>query len=77
MSPQILETDKPERLICDYLYEKKKPITIAELYEEVFRENNKITKQRLKHAVMKLELFGILTAYERKEGELVIVPKEQ
>lgn len=77
MPPQILETDKPERLICDYLYEKKKPVTLAELYEEIFKENSRITKQRLKQAVMRLELFGLLTAYERKEGELVIVPKEQ
>lgn len=77
MCPQILETEKPERLICDYLYEKKKPITLAELYKEVVRENSKITEQRLRHAVMRLELFGLLVAYERKEGELVIVPKEQ
>lgn len=77
MPPQILETEKPERLVYDYLYEKKKPISFAELYEEIVRENHKITQQRLRHAIMRLELFGLLTAYERKEGELVIVPKEQ
>jgi len=76
MSPQILETDKPERVICDYLYEKKKAISFSELYEELIKENSKITQQRLRHAIMRLELFGLLTAYERKEGELVIVPKE-
>ncbi|MEM3711394.1 MAG: hypothetical protein QW453_05050 [Thermoprotei archaeon] len=76
MPPQTLETDKPERLICDYLYERKKPILFSELYDQVVRDNPRITQQRLKHAVMRLELFGLITTYERKEGELVLVPKE-
>ncbi|HLH45299.1 MAG TPA: hypothetical protein VKV31_00820 [bacterium] len=76
MVPQILETDKPERLICDYLYEKKKPISFSELYDQILRDDPKMTEQRLRHAVMRLELFGLITTYERKEGELVLVPKE-
>jgi Fe2+ or Zn2+ uptake regulation protein len=76
MAPQILETDKPERIICDYLYEKKKPITFTELYNQISREDPKMTQPRLKHAIMRLELYGLITTYERKEGELVLVPKE-
>jgi len=58
------------------LYEKKKPISFSELYDQILREDPKMTEQRLRHAVMRLELFGLITTYERKEGELVLVPKE-
>ncbi|MEM3671173.1 MAG: hypothetical protein QW767_05465 [Thermoprotei archaeon] len=77
MVSQILKEDKPEHLIYEYLCEKSSSATIDELSEKLSKGSREYPPSRIRQALMKLELYGLVHVYERKDDELVVVLKAQ
>jgi len=74
---QVLQTEKPERLIYEYICDKGSPVSIDELKEKLSKASPELTTSRMRQAIMRLELHGLVTTYERKDNELVVTLKER
>ncbi|MCL5788319.1 MAG: hypothetical protein M1357_00710 [Candidatus Marsarchaeota archaeon] len=75
MVSSILKEDKPEHLIYEYLCESDASATIEELREKLTKGGREFSLPRLRHALMRMELYGLVHVYERKDNELVVVLK--
>ncbi|PSN84524.1 hypothetical protein B9P99_04240 [Candidatus Marsarchaeota G1 archaeon OSP_B] len=76
MVQRLIQTEKLERFIYEYLLEKGSAVTLSELKEALKRFSG-ISDQKIRHAIMKLEMYGFVVTYERKENDLTITIKER
>jgi DNA-binding PadR family transcriptional regulator len=74
---QVLQTEKPERLIYEYVCDKGSPVSIDELKEKLSKVSAELPMSRIRQAIMRLELHGLVTTYERKDNELIVALKER